>query len=90
MAGRRSPMEPHDFYCPKCGKKSMTILRKIGSNREAFHRKKLYCPWCHYDGNQIEIRTFAEKIEFIENFEKGVYEDEVQESVDLSRNSRIW
>ena len=35
-----------EFYCTKCGKKGIPIARKLGSQREAGHLKRLYCPFC--------------------------------------------
>ena len=48
-----------DFYCLRCGKKGMPIARKIGSQREAGHLKKLYCIYCKEEVNHAEIRPFG-------------------------------
>ena len=49
-----------EFYCTKCGKKGIPIARKLGSQREAGHLKRLYCPFCREEVNHAEIRPFGE------------------------------
>lgn len=49
-----------DFYCTECGKKGMPLARKIGSQREAGHLKKLYCIYCQKEVNHAEIRPFGD------------------------------
>ena len=48
-----------DFYCVKCGQKGIPIARKIGSQREAGHLKKLYCMHCKAEVNHAEVRPFG-------------------------------
>lgn len=48
-----------DFYCVRCGKKGIPIARKIGSQREAGHLKKLYCLYCQEQTNHAEVRPFG-------------------------------
>lgn len=48
-----------DFYCTKCGNKGIPIARKIGSQREAGHLKKLYCMYCKEEVNHAEVRPFG-------------------------------
>lgn len=81
--------EEHDFYCIKCGKKGIPLARKKGLQHERMHRKKLYCLFCKEEVNHIECRTFADVEEFKENFEKGVYKDEAEESISYVRSSGI-
>lgn len=64
------------FYCPKCGKKAMDLPRPRSLTRQAFHRKKLYCPWCKETYNCIECRNEIERQVFIADWEDGVYEGE--------------
>ena len=66
------------FYCPKCGKKAMDLPRPRSLTRQAFHRKKLYCPWCRETYNCIACRNEIERQVFIPNWEDGVYEEEAQ------------
>ena len=66
------------FYCPKCGKKAMDLPRPRSLTRQAFHRKKLYCPWCRETYNCIECRNEIERQNFIADWEDGVYEKEAQ------------
>ena len=66
------------FYCPKCGKKAMDLPRPRSLTRQAFHRKKLYCPWCRETYNCIECRNEIERHDFIADWEDGVYEEEAQ------------
>lgn len=70
------------FYCPKCGKKAMDLPRPRSLTRQAFHRKKLYCPWCKKTYNCIEVRNEIERHEFIEDWEAGIYVAEAQEVVE--------
>lgn len=81
--------ETHDFYCLKCGNKGIPIMRSRGMRKEKFHRKKLYCIHCKEEVNHIECRTLDEKEKFKRNFEKGVYEDEAQESVFTLRSAWV-
>lgn len=48
-----------EFYCTQCGNKGIPIARKVGSQREAGHLKKLYCPYCKEETNHAEIRPFG-------------------------------
>lgn len=64
------------FYCPKCGKKIIDLPRPRSLQRNAFHRKKLYCFWCKQTFNGIEVRNEVERLEFLEDFENGVYIEE--------------
>lgn len=82
--------ETHDFYCMNCGKKGISIPRKVGKMHGAFHRKKLWCPWCKNEVNHIECRTLEEVEEFKFNFENGVYFDEKEESLCYVRTERVW
>ena len=66
------------FYCPKCGKKAMDLPRPRSLTRQAFHRKKLYCPWCRETYNCIECRNEIECQVFIADWEDGIYEGEAQ------------
>ena len=66
------------FYCPKCGKKAMDLPRPRSLTRQAFHRKKLYCPWCRETYNCIECRNEIERQDFIADWEDGVYEKEAK------------
>lgn len=70
------------FYCPKCGKKAMDLPRPRSLTRQAFHRKKLYCPWCRETYNCIEVRNEIERQDFIADWEDGVYEAEIQAVVE--------
>ena len=78
----------HSFYCMKCGNKAMELFRKRGFQHERVHRKKLYCPYCKLELNCIECKNDEDVYEFKENFEKGVYENEVKDSLHYLGNSR--
>ena len=78
----------HSFYCMKCGNKAMELFRKRGFQPERFHGKKLYCPYCKLELNCIECKNDEDVYEFKENFEKGVYENEVKDSLHYLRDSR--
>ena len=70
--------EMSSFYCPRCGKKAMDLPRPRSLTRQAFHRKKLYCPWCRETYNCIECRNEIERQDFIADWEDGLYEKEAQ------------
>lgn len=78
----------HSFYCMKCGNKAMELFRKRGFQHKRFHRKKLYCPHCKLELNCIECKNDEDVYEFKENFEKGVYKNEVKDSLHYLRSSR--
>lgn len=82
--------ESHDFYCMNCGKKGITLPRRIGKQRNSLHRKKLWCPWCKIEVNHVECRTHADVEQFKEDFVKGVYENEKEESIRHVRSERLW
>jgi uncharacterized Zn finger protein (UPF0148 family) len=71
-----------------CGRKGIPLMRKSGFQHEIFHRKKLYCPFCKMEVNHVECKTYADVEEFKENFEKGVYRDEAEESISYVRSGR--
>ena len=72
-----------DFYCTKCGKKGIPIARKIGSQREAGHLKKLYCMFCKEENNHVEIRPFGNYTyeDFQMEFELGRFKDGLRSSI---------
>ena len=82
--GRAITME-HSFYCIKCGNKGIPLPRKLGRQREKFHRKKMYCIFCKEVVNHIECRTYAEVEQFKIDFEEGVFKDETEESIKHTR-----
>lgn len=82
--GRAITME-HSFYCIKCGNKGIPLPRKLGHQREKFHRKKMYCIFCKEVVNHIECRTYAEVEQFKIDFGKGVFKDEAEESIEHTR-----
>lgn len=79
-------MELHDFYCLKCGKKGISLLRPRGHKHARLHRKKLYCPHCKETLNAVEISNQEEYFEFREDFENGVFVNEAEDSCAACRN----
>ena len=79
----------HSFYCTQCGNEGIPIMRKEGHQHGRFHRKKLYCLHCKKEINHIECKTYADVIEFKENFKRGVYKNEAEASVCFVRSERI-
>lgn len=73
-------VEYHDFYCMNCGNK-YTLPRRANRKKESMHRKVLYCPFCKKEVNHIEVKNYLEKQIFLENFQKGLYYQECQESL---------
>lgn len=49
-----------DFYCTKCGKKGIKIIRQEGRNRKAGHLKKIYCLNCKEEVNHVEVKPFSQ------------------------------
>lgn len=76
-----------DFYCIQCGNKSLPLARKKSLQKEKFHRKKLYCYHCKEECNHIECKTDDEVVEFLENFNNGLYQEEAEESVSYVKKS---
>ena len=79
----------HDFYCIKCGQKSLSIPRNDGRLHGKFHRKKLYCFHCGEEINCIECRNEDEVREFKKSFNKGEFIDEAEESLANCRDTRV-
>lgn len=82
--------ETHNFFCLQCGKPGVPVMRKIGKQHGAFHRKRLYCPWCKVEINHVEVRNQQEKEIFLEGFTNGEYRTEAEESLRACGPSRIW
>lgn len=71
----------HYFMCIKCGKLTMTLPRPVGHQYKSWHRKKLYCPNCRVEINCIECKDEEEVFYFKEDFERGLFEEECEESL---------
>ena len=87
---KRVKTEIHDFYCLNCGKRSLSLPRKIGHQHEQFHRKNLYCPYCKITSNNIEVKNDIERVLFLEQYNKGVFEDERKKIVCNDGMPRVW
>ena len=48
-----------DFYCVRCGRKGLSLPRKVGQQRPAGHLKSMYCPTCQKVVNHVEVRPFG-------------------------------
>lgn len=72
----------HDFYCMNCGKRAGSCVRPQAHRREAFHRKKLYCPHCQVTLNCIEVKSDIEAYEFKEMYEAGEFKEEAKASIE--------
>ena len=86
MSKRKQRVELHDFYCLKCGNKGIGVFRNVGFQRERFHRKRLYCPFCKEEVNHIECKTYEEVQIFKDAFERGEFKDEAEESISYLRS----
>ncbi len=75
----------HSFYCMKCGNKMMSLPRRDSHNYSKHHRKKLWCPWCKMEINHIECRNDEEIKEFRENWLAGAYQEELKESLNITK-----
>ena len=83
----------HTFYCINCGKKGIPIMRKQGHQHKSFHRKKLYCPFCKLEVNHVECKTYADEMEFKEQFEAGVFKEEAAQSIayiQAENKIKVW
>ena len=70
--------EQHRFFCMRCGKEGIPILRKVNHKHSKHHRKKLWCPTCKMEVNFIECSSDQEIQEFKEQFENGAYKEELE------------
>lgn len=75
----------NQFYCMRCGRCVMTLPRARGRQRERFHRKKLWCPWCQKELNCVEVKNYEEEQEFKDLFSLGVFQEEVEESIEICK-----
>ena len=76
----------HRFYCLQCGREGIPLARPVSTTRSAYHRKKLYCPWCKETLNFIEIRNEKERLEFVEAFDAGDFVEEAKESIEVANH----
>ena len=76
----------HSFYCIRCGKKGIPIMRRDSLKHEKFHRKKLFCIYCKEEVNHIECKNQFEVEEFLKNYSKGVYINESEASISFVRS----
>ena len=83
---RNARIKTSDFYCPSCGKYSMSLPRPWGQ-RERLHRKWLYCPKCGKRTNQVECRLYGDVQEFQKLRENGFYEEETDEIHRMPKDS---
>ena len=81
--------EEHKFFCVLCGKEGIPVRRKEGFQHKSFHLKKLYCPWCKMEVNHVECKNPAQVNKFLEDFKKGVYNDERKHALDFVRMSSL-
>ena len=77
MSRKKGQMELHNFYCTKCGKGGIPVLRPQGKKREALHLKKLYCIHCEQDTNHVEIapNELYEASDFEKDFTLGKFKE---------------
>jgi len=79
-----------DFYCLNCGKRGIPLMRKKSHLHPEGHRKKLYCPNCKKEVNHVEVRSFSEKEQFLQDFNNGKFKEEAQESINyILKESKI-
>lgn len=89
MARRSNNIVFNSFYCMKCGNKSYDLPRKKSGQKGLFHRKKMYCPHCKLMINHVECRNDEEVYEFKSDFEEGLFEEEVKESLEYINKESI-
>lgn len=82
-------IEFHSFMCINCGKRAYTLPRPKGHKYKQGHLKKLYCPHCKQEFNCVECFDDKDVIKFRENFEKGEYNEEKENSISALRNPGV-
>ena len=91
------------FYCTKCGKQGVPIVRKKGQERKSGHLKKIFCLHCQQEVNHVEVKEIGDYSyeDFLEEFELGSFVDgervAVQDLVECSnteckynKNGKCW
>lgn len=70
-----------DFYCTKCGKRGMSIPRRVGQARETGHIKDLLCIYCNERTKHIEVSESGNYcyFDFVQDFNDGVFKDDYEE-----------
>lgn len=58
--GKKADVKISDFYCTKCGGRSIPLPRKNGRFKEPGHLKSLWCFRCKEEVNHAEIRPFGD------------------------------
>ena len=83
MARTNFALSNSEFYCTKCGKKGLPVMRKKGQQREPGHLKKLYCIFCKEEVNHAEIRSIGGYTyeDFLEEFEAGRFVNGLKEKI---------
>lgn len=71
-------MRISDFFCTQCGHQTFPVVRTPRHAREPGHLKKLYCPYCHVQTNQCEIKDYGKytKEDFFLEFQYGNFDKE--------------
>ena len=57
----------------------MSLPRRVSHQYGRHHRKKLWCPYCKMEVNQIECKNDADVYDFKVAFEAGEYKEELEE-----------
>ena len=78
MSVRKRRIESHNFDCFKSGRENIPIFRNVGFQKERFHRKRLYCPFCKEEVNHIECKTYEEVQIFKDAFEREEFKEEAE------------
>jgi hypothetical protein len=77
MKIRKDEITTSEFYCTKCGKRGIPIVRRAGQQREPGHLKKIFCLNCQKETNHAEVRPFGayNREDFEEEFRLGRFVD---------------
>jgi hypothetical protein len=90
MAGTRNKRGiSSELWCISCGKRGIPIIREKGKQREAGHRKAMYCIYCKSTVNHIETRNEEEARKFREDFAAGMYREEAEKSILFAKEHNI-
>ena len=89
MGRRNSNIVFNSFYCMKCGNKSYNFTRKKDGQKAKIHRKKMYCPHCRIEVNHVECRNEEDVFQFKQDFEDGVFKEELEKSLEYLKGELI-
>lgn len=70
-----SNFESHEFWCTKCGKRGIPIVRNEAAQRGKGHLKKLWCVSCGTECNHYECYNQQDVEKFKRKFANGDFSE---------------